>query len=223
MDGSTGTWCSMMASAASPRRWAQTSDRLSAPIATRCGAKAASSRQPDGTTMRLPLAPPPPRNARIMASVPRIGLSSPVSESSPTNSRSARASPGIWPLAARMPTAIGRSKRPESLGRSAGARLTVSRRLGNSNPQFSSAARTRSALSRTAACGRPTMWNAGNPLPTWTSTRTSGACRPTRARERTTARDIWDAHGRGRRMSSLGAARRCETPWNLNVRVGRTG
>jgi hypothetical protein len=34
---------------------------------------------------------------------------------------------GIWPLAARMPSAIGRSKRPDSLGRSAGARLTVMR------------------------------------------------------------------------------------------------
>ena len=56
--------------------------------------------------------------------------------------RSARARPRIrgpssagsasWPLAARMPSAIGRSKRLESFGRSAGARLTVMRRAGNS-------------------------------------------------------------------------------------------
>ena len=38
-------------------------------------------------------------------------------------------------LAARMPRAIGRSKRPESLGKSAGARFTVMRLLcGNSSP-----------------------------------------------------------------------------------------
>ena len=37
----------------------------------------------------------------------------------------ASASSGICPLAARMPSAIGRSKRPPSLGRSAGARFTV--------------------------------------------------------------------------------------------------
>ena len=41
----------------------------------------------------------------------------------------------IWPAAARMPSAIGRSKRPDSLGRSAGARLTVMRLLcGNAKP-----------------------------------------------------------------------------------------
>ena len=51
----------------------------------------------------------------------------------------------IWPAAARMPSAIGRSKRPDSFGRSAGARLTVTRLLcGNSSPLVCSAARTRS-------------------------------------------------------------------------------
>ena len=43
-----------------------------------------------------------------------------------------------------MPSAIGRSKRPDSFGRSAGARLTVILRTGNSKPAFCSAARTRS-------------------------------------------------------------------------------
>jgi hypothetical protein len=51
------------------------------------------------------------------------------------------------PEAIRMPSAIGRSKRPDSLGRSAGARLTVMRRWGNSKPQFWIAARTRSRAS----------------------------------------------------------------------------
>ena len=36
-----------------------------------------------------------------------------------------------------MPSAIGRSKRPLSFGRSAGARLTVMRRAGNSKRQLS--------------------------------------------------------------------------------------
>src|SRR3990167_3251442 len=46
-----------------------------------------------------------------------------------------RRAASIWPLAARMPSAICRSNRPESLGRSAGARLTVMRLLcGNSSP-----------------------------------------------------------------------------------------
>ena len=59
---------------------------------------------------------------------------------------------------------MGRSKRPLSLGRSAGARLTVMRRAGNSNCAFCSAARTRSLLSFTSASGRPTMVKAGQAI-----------------------------------------------------------
>ena len=49
---------------------------------------------------------------------------------------------------------------------------------GSSKPQLASAARTRSLLSFTAVSGSPTMENAGSPLPTCTSTRTSGASSP---------------------------------------------
>ena len=45
---------------------------------------------------------------------------------------------------------------PDSFGRSAGARLTVIRRAGNSNCAFCSAARTRSRASRTSVSGNPT-------------------------------------------------------------------
>ena len=79
-------------------------------------------------------------SARLMASAPRTGRSSPDERQLAGElvaAPGARAS--IWPLAARMPSAIGRSKRPESLGRSAGARLTVMRLLcGKSRPQVSS-------------------------------------------------------------------------------------
>jgi hypothetical protein len=55
------------------------------------------------------------------------------------------------------------------------------RLTGKSNPQFCSAARTRSRLSRTSTSGRPTIENDGNPLARWTSTVTSGAAGRRRA------------------------------------------
>src|SRR5690606_7604088 len=100
----------------------------------------------------------------------------------------ASASRSIWPLAARMPSAMGRSKRPPSLGRSAGARLMVMRRCGYSNCAHRIAARTRSRDSRTAAAGRPTIWVEGKPPERWTSTCTGGAATPARARLCTRAR-----------------------------------
>src|SRR5438105_6040730 len=56
----------------------------------------------------------------------------------------------------RIPSAMGRSNRPPSLGRSAGARFTVIRPAGNSKRELRSAARTRSLLSFTTVAGRPT-------------------------------------------------------------------
>src|SRR5687768_11058471 len=88
-----------------------------------------------------------------------------------------------------MPSAIGKSKRLESLGSSAGARLTVMRRAGNSKRAWLSAARTRSRASRTSVSGRPTIWNAGSPGPRCTSTVTSGASIPASARLATVAID----------------------------------
>ena len=71
----------------------------------------------------------------------------------------------------------GRSPGP-ALRRSAGARLAVIRCCGNSNPELTSAARTRSRDSRTAASGSPTSANDGRPWRTSTSTRTSRASTP---------------------------------------------
>lgn len=90
-----------------------------------------------------------------------------------------------------MPRAIGRSKRPESLGRSAGARFTVIFLFaGNSRPAFCSAERTRSRASFTSTSARPTNVKLGNPLARCTSTVTGMAARPVRARLCTKARLI---------------------------------
>src|SRR5450830_864360 len=89
-----------------------------------------------------------------------------------------------------MPKAMGKSKRPDSLGKSAGARLTVMRLAGNSKRAFCSAARTRSLDSLTSVSGKPTMVKQGRPLARWTSTVTCGASMPASARLFRTARLI---------------------------------
>ncbi len=126
--------------------------------------------------------------ANDIASAPRIGRNSPDSDSSPANSYRSTLSAGIWREAARMPSAIGKSKRPDSLGRSAGARLTVMRWAGNSKPPFWMAARTRSLASFTSVSAKPTIVNAGKPLARCTSTLTCCASMPARARLLSTAR-----------------------------------
>ncbi len=78
--------------------------------------------------------------------------------------------------------AMARSKRPPSLGRSAGARLTVMCLEGNSKLPLSRALRTRSRDSFTEVSGRPTMLKAGKPLERCTSTVTCGAATPKLAR-----------------------------------------
>src|SRR5690348_11620207 len=112
-----------------------------------------------------------------------------------------------------MPSAIGRSNRPPSLGRSAGARFTVIRPAGNSKRELSSAARTRSLLSFTTVAGRPTMQKAGRPLARLTSTCTRGACSPTSARQATRATDITDPAAVlskvGRALAPAGIGTRC--------------
>src|SRR5260221_4759619 len=89
-----------------------------------------------------------------------------------------------------MPSAIGRSNRPDSLRRSAGAKFTVTLRAGNSDCAFCNAARTRSRASRTSASGRPTRWMPGNPPAMCTSTATRGAATPASARLCRMATDI---------------------------------
>jgi hypothetical protein len=137
---------------------------------------------PSGRTNARPAA-----RAESAIGAPRTARSSPVRESSPANSWPASSSAASWPLAAKTPSAIGRSNRLESFGNSAGARLTVMRRAGNSKCTWLSAARTRSRASRTSASGNPTMWNAGRPGPRCTSTLTSGASMPASARLATVA------------------------------------
>ena len=174
------------ASAVWPLRCAHTASRLAAGSTLARRASAASAALPAGNT-----SPRPPRPAAsAAANTPRTGRRSPVSDSSPQNSSASMRSMATWPDAARMPTAIARSKRPPSLGRSAGARLTVMRRWGNSNCEDWIAARTRSRASRTSVSGRPTRLKAGRPLARWTSTVTSGAASPSSARARTSAIDI---------------------------------
>ncbi|KAG1391985.1 hypothetical protein G6F59_014738 [Rhizopus arrhizus] len=74
------------------------------------------------------------------------------------------------------------------------------RRCGKSKRAQSSAARTRSRDSRTLVSARPTIWVAGRPPERCTSTRTSGASTPARARLWTSARLICGILRRGRSM-----------------------
>ena len=68
-----------------------------------------------------------------------------------------------------------------------GARFTVTRRSGQGRPLESTAARTRSRASRTAASGNPTMAKPGSPFETWTSTVTARPTAPLRVAEDTEA------------------------------------
>ena len=74
--------------------------------------------------------------------------------------------------------AIARSNPVPSLGTSAGARLTVTRRAGNSKPALRTAARTRSRASWMARSVSPTMVKLGSPLATSTSTVTGTPASP---------------------------------------------
>jgi hypothetical protein len=169
-----------------PARCAHTASSVGAGCTMASRTSAASGALAAGSTNARPAR----RAESAIGSAPRIGRSAPPSASSPANSYAGSSFAGIWPVAARIPSAIGRSKRPDSLRRSAGARLTVILRAGKSNCAFWSAARTRSRASFTSVSGSPTRLNAGSPPPKCTSTDTGGASRPARPRERTTARDI---------------------------------
>src|SRR3989442_1681288 len=102
------------------------------------------------------------RQVSPTASTPRTPWIWPFSASSPTTANEPMRPSTTTPVAARIPSAIGRSNDAPSLRRSAGARLTVIRSDGNAKPAFRMAVRTRSRLSRTAESGRPTVVNAGN-------------------------------------------------------------
>ena len=174
-------------SAPGGRKACTTSSRWRARTTRAPGTRAASSALPGGSTRQAVL--PCVCSARLVARAPRTGRSSPDKDSSPANSCPASRLASICPLAARMPSAIGRSNRPESLGRSAGARFTVMRLLlGKSSPAFCRAERTRSRASFTSTSARPTSVKLGRPLARCTSTVTAGACSPRRARLCTNAR-----------------------------------
>lgn len=167
----------------SGRKWITTSSRCRAPYTWVPGTSAASCALACGSTSRATSASGAAARAMALASAPRTGRSSPDNDSSPANSWPASRAASTCPLAARMPRAMGRSKRPESLGRSAGARFTVMRLLlGNSSPAFWMAQRTRSRASFTSTSARPTSVKLGRPLARCTSTVTGAASRPSRAR-----------------------------------------
>jgi hypothetical protein len=88
-----------------------------------------------------------------------------------------------WPEDKSIPTAMGRSYDGPAFFRSAGARFTGMRRIGNSQPLFRRAARTRSFASWTAVSGRPTMLKAGKPGEMSTSTWTMRPSRPITAQD----------------------------------------
>ena len=169
-----------------PFRCAATSNKCSTAITVNPDARLASSALALGTSRVRPAA----RAAKAAGNTPCTGRTAPDSASSPKHSICSKAQAGTCPLAARMPKAIARSKRPPSLGKSAGARFRVMRRGGNSNAQLRIALRTRSLLSLTAVSGRPTNASEGRPLARWASTVTAGASTPTWARLWTMARDI---------------------------------
>ncbi|KAF1021333.1 MAG: hypothetical protein GAK30_01954 [Paracidovorax wautersii] len=157
------------ASRGSGRNCCTTSSRWRAPWMRACGTSAASCALSMGSTSpptaSSSCAWPAWRWASAITRAPRMARNSPVSDNSPANSKAASRPASSCPLAARMPSANGRSKRPESLGRSAGARLTVMRLLlGKSKPQLCSAARTRSRASLTSVSARPTSVKLGSPL-----------------------------------------------------------
>src|SRR4029453_19282541 len=109
-----------------------------------------------------------------------------------------------------MPSAIGTSKAAPALRTSAGARFTVMRWGGNSNPEFRMALRTRSRLSRTLVSGRPTIVKIGMPNDTSTSTWTAHASMPYRAAVRKDASmclPLQDARQFMRREFSVGYQR----------------
>ena len=85
------------------------------------------------------------------------------------------------PEAARMASAIERSKADPSLRSSAGARLTTTRPTGQLSSAETIPLRTRSFASWQARSARPTIVRVGFPSARWASTSTRRGSRPTRA------------------------------------------
>ncbi len=126
-------------------------------------------------------------SAPTIGATPATARSEPSSPSSPTKPNPATASAGISSWATSSPTAIARSSPEPPLRWFDGARLTVIRHDGQVSPLDSTAARTRSRDSRQASSGSPTIWKAGSPVDTWTSTVTGRPSTPRKVAERTAA------------------------------------
>ena len=99
--------------------------------------------------------------AKTMESTPGTERISPFKESSPINITLFKTSCEINPLAAKRPTAIGKSRPDPSFFKSAGAKLTVTLSTGNAYPEFRIADCTRSLDSFTATAGSPTISKEG--------------------------------------------------------------
>ena len=161
---------------ASPFSSAITSFRLPAPSTSIPSTTAASRALSAGSTS---LRNPSPRARTAIGSTPRTGFSVPSSDSSPANIVPPSAPASTRPIAASIPTAIGRSNEAPSLRRSAGARLTTTLRPDIRSPEFSNAARMRCSLSLTALSGSPTRYMPSPPPAMLTSTVTATASIPT--------------------------------------------
>ncbi len=104
------------------------------------------------------------RASSAIASAPATGRTAPSRPSSPARATALeRASAGSWPEATSSAAAIARSKAGPGLAQVGRREVGVIRCCGNSKPELTIAARTRSRDSRTAASGRPTIENAGSP------------------------------------------------------------
>lgn len=92
--------------------------------------------------------------------IPRTGLISPLSPSSPRIRVFFRKGwfGSITPVAANRARAMGRSNALPSFLRSAGARFRVTVSMGHGNCDCMSAERILTLASRTAASGSPTVW-----------------------------------------------------------------
>ena len=158
--------------------------------------QAVSSRSVAGAKIRRPSAKAPSpafcggryssftpqrRASSTMGSTPFTPRMPPSRESSPMNSLPSTLSWGRYPEAARIPTAMGKSRAEPSLRRFAGARLTVMRFRGNRYPELRRAVRTRSRASLTAVSASPTISKPGSPRARSTSTVIQTPLRPLQA------------------------------------------
>ena len=137
----------------SPFRHACTSPSERATRTSTPGMSAASAALSAGTITRFT---PAHRSASTSDTVPGTGRTRPSSPSSPRTATSSSTPEGRPPSAHTSAIATANSSPEPDLRTDAGARFTVTRFIGYSNSEESSAARTRSRDSRPAASGKPT-------------------------------------------------------------------